>query len=387
MAFKIDFRGKGKGLSKDPIAPSPPLTQTPLANPQALSQATGQTTSTPSIASLRVEWHETADYYNTSQLARVWRGGVHANAQVSPGSGYLGGGALTGGSANNYVWHPIYGQTDFYDFGMGARIRIAAAPGAENILLAAVDSAGTVQVCLTLRTDLKLSIWRGNLSSLLGTSLTAVALNTHLRVGFRGRVDTPGFAEGYIDANVLVRVEGDTKPNATNWRGPYIGLAPGLFVSHMYAGSGSGALIPGYLVRTSYPSAGGTNEWTAVGAVTVTQAIDELIANDDTDYAQSPGLGSKFTEEHSDVPTDTVRIYGTRSVAIVRNIPDSGFSPSYAPVLRNPDGDRNTAPWRAVTTDEWRGIDRFDRVNPWTGLPWTVAERNGSYSWGGETQP
>lgn len=349
---------------------------------------TAQATDVPGTdeGALHLLWADQPDYYNTTLLPRYWDA-EHADAQVNSTSGYLGLSALTGASIDAYVLKYLYGQSDFEYFGMGHRMKIEAIPSAEKVILAAVDGAGAIQCCVTLRTDLKLQLYRGNISASLATSATALSTAKEYRIGFKGRISpVEGFVEVYIDNDVFVRISG-VNTAATSpavWRGIQIGLFPSYYVSHMYAGQGTGALLHDFLGVVKRPAAIRTNEWATIGAGSLDDALDETTANDDTDYAQTNAVGNRFATEFEDITSTTQYVYGTRNVMVVRNLA-AGPSTTIKPVVINPDGDRHYAEFRSCSDSEWRAIDRFDRVNPFTGERWQVSEVNGNYGWGGES--
>jgi hypothetical protein len=332
---------------------------------------------------IEVGWHDQPDYYNTALMSRFWDT-VHADARVVASKGYGSQRAWTGASEAASIIK-YFTLDENKNFGFGYRLLVEDYPSAEKILLAAVEEDGTVQLCVSIGTDGTLAVWRGNLTTMLGDRSTdAVSAFSSLKFGFRGRVDrTDGFAEVFVNGNSVIRVD-EVNTAATDpaeWHGLYVGLAPDIYQSHAYMGTGDGALRPGYLVKVLRPASIHTNEWSA-NTGTIDDAMDEADADDDTTYAFSTAFGQRFAVT-LDTMLDTPIIYGTRSVFLVRNLADSG-SPSFASLIRDEDGRRDTSHWKSCTSDAWRAIDRFDRLNPFTGLPWTVGDIN-ACGWGGET--
>jgi hypothetical protein len=333
----------------------------------------------------RSVWHDQPDYYTTATLARFWTE-AHADAQVIAGEGYLGGAALTGATADAFVMTLSTGLSGSVEFGLGHRIKIDALPAAEKILLGITTTSGAdLHVCLTLRTDGKVSVWRGDLADELATSADALETGTQLRLGMTGILDEAnGTVEVWLDRDPIVRINGVSTVAGTpsTWGGVYVGLAPDIFQSHLYAQAGYADLRPGYVVRVCRPIEPALyTGYAPVGAATIPAAIDDPTPDDDTTYISAPALDRRYCVLHD--PITDERILGTRMVALVRNV--SGTSPTFAPLIRNVDGEGvDVDPWRSVVSTAWRAIDRWDQRNPFTDAPWTAAEVTGC-GWGGET--
>jgi hypothetical protein len=331
----------------------------------------------------RAVWHDQPDYYTTATLARFWNE-AHADAEVIAGQGYLGGSALTGATEDAYVLTFATGLSDSTEFGIGHRLRIDTLPSAEKILMAVTTTGGDVHVAMTLRTDGKVSVWRGAMTALLATSASALTTGSQLRLGMTGVLDEAnGAVEVWLNRDPIVRVNGiGTAVAPSTWGGVFVGLAPDLFQSHLYAQAGYADLRPGYVVRVCRPIEPALyTGYVPVGTATIPAAIDDPTPDDDTTYIAASALDQRYCVQHD--PITDERIVGTRAIALVRNA--SGTSPSFAPLIRNADGHGvDVDPWRSVVSTAWRAIDRWDQRNPFTADPWTAAEVN-ACGWGGET--
>ena len=328
------------------------------------------------MAGMDLVWRDQPDYYDTATLntPRLWTT-VHYDAIVEAGEGYNGQNALSGAAEDAFVTKalPVAGSDTPR---LGYRLRVDTLPSADLVILGAIDGDGVIQVCVVLRDDGKLAIWRGPMDTELAVSDDAIDLSTELRLGFRAMVaKAGGSAEVFLDGESIVGVsdENTAHTDLYGWNGIYVGLAPDIFVSHLYAGTGTGDLPHDHMVTVRFPVATGTYvEW-AANTGTVPAAIDDAASDEDTTYIASGGVGSRFT-----VTLDTLdahsAIYGTSAVALVKNAVDSG-SPSFAHVLVA-DGSTVYGPWQSSVQEEWRALSENYPVNPLTGDPWTTDELN-----------
>lgn len=333
----------------------------------------------------RAVWHDQPDYYTTATLPRFWSV-AHADAEVAAGEGYDGGSALTGATEDASVVTFSTGLSDSVEFGLGCRLKIDALPSAEKIILGITTTGGDLHCCLTLRTDGKVSLYRGDMADLLATSGDALATGSQLRLGMTGVLDEAnGALEVYLNRDPIARINGTNTVAASppTWGGVYVGLAPDVFQSHLYAQAGYGDLRPGYVVRVLYPT--GEPLFTGwdpnTGTVAdIPAAIDDPTPDDDTTYIRARALDVRYCVLHD--PIDDVRILGARTIALVRNL--SGSSPSFTPFVRHADGRLDFGDWRSVVDSAWRAIDRWYQRNPFTGDPWTPDDLAAA-GWGGHT--
>lgn len=332
---------------------------------------------------LDLVWHDTPDYYGTSVEGRYWDT-VHEDCVVLPSSGYLGGGAWSGSSEDAYsITHirQIPAATD--TFGIGLRLRLTAYPSTDLPILAVVDDADVRQVEVRLGSDGVLRVYRD--STLLGASAVALPIYSEIKFGFRGRVSpTVGEVEvlaAYGTAIAfapLIRLTGvDTAAAGTAvWTGLYLGRPPTVIASHAYAGIGSGALRPGYLVHALYPDSVDVSGWVAN-----TGTIPDALASppdDDTAYIAAAAIGLRYLMTMD--PMTPVRvIYGVRTVSLVKDI---GSTVTHALVVGDGTG-VDVAPWQSVSASDWTMVDRFDPVHPRTTVGWSPASVTAA-SFGGQ---
>jgi hypothetical protein len=339
-------------------------------------------------------FHDTPDYYTTALMSRYWDT-VHADAIVDPNDGYGGGGAISASSANGYVikYHDQTGQSAF---SAGMRFKATSNPGADKAILAVVDAAGTIQVCLALESDGKLAVYRGALSAQLGITTDAIDLSTQLDIGFKGVVGSVGgSAEVWLgtagDSSSWTRVIAISGENTAGGsgevhRGLYVGSTTVTFSSHLYLRDGQGAdtdVKPGHKVTAYRPTSNGVFTGYAANSGSMYAAIDDTAADDDTTYIQTSTQNASFTVGLGSVSSAGV-IYGVEAIHVVKNTA-AGAGMTYTPrLVLNAD----TAPiisdsnWRAASSADWRVFVDRRPVNPLTGLPWTAAQLNAA-EWGG----
>lgn len=332
------------------------------------------------------------DHYLTAQITRFWTS-AHANAQVTA-SGYDSTNGLTASALGAYATRMV-NPGDDQAFAIGGRFKVTSYPASKQILLAVVESTGTVQCSLVLNTDGTLSLYGGTAS---GTELLATGASLSLgawhRLGLKGVVhQSNGSLEAHLNStraveNIIGRKNGvnTAAAGADSWSGIYVGLGSAIICGHFYAVDGGGVvtgLLPGLRVRVLRPLTVGTfDEWDKVGG-TLPGVLDDMTPDDDSTIISTATFLDRYSVLMGTLAA-TEKIHGVQSEAQVRNIADSGFSPSHAP-LSVVGGTEYDRPWQSCVTDAWRSIWSMWPVNPTTSLPWTVAEVNAS-EWGGKVQ-
>jgi hypothetical protein len=329
-------------------------------------------------------WHDTPDYYTTATEERYWSD-VHADCVVLPTAGYLGGGGWSGSSEDAYsITHPrqIPPATD--TFGLGMRLRLTGYPSASVPILAVVDDLDERQVEVQLGTDGILRVYRD--STELAAADVPLPTYTEIKFGFRGRVSpTVGEVEVLVAYGAstaftpIMRLTGANTAAAGTavWTGIYLGRPPSVIASHAYAGYGTEALRPGYLVKALYPDTTAASAWVASSG-TIPAALASP-PDDDTAYIFASGVGQRYRMTMDEMP-DERAIYGVRTVALVKNA--AGQDVTHAAIISD-GASFSVSPWRSVTDDAWTMVDRFDAKHPITGVTWTPASVNAA-SYGGE---
>lgn len=335
--------------------------------------------------------------YNTTTLPLFWSS-AHADATVT-GSGFNSTPGLTASSVNGYViQYPLTAPADSV-FALGCRIKFSdATPAAEKVILAAVAAGGAMQCCLSLSTTGYLKLWRGNMSSLLATSATAVTTAVWYKLGFYGLLDQAfGYIEGWVDNVRVVRALGvDTAQEAsTAWRGLYLGLSSDWIAGHWYMLDGAGThatlkhdLYVEVLAPTTDPGAGAiATDWVPDGAGTLFDAVDDSGAHDDeaTKVSAVAGDGSIWGTRPATLADQPV-ILGAKVTNVVKNehVAETGIDGQHEPTVVV-DNSVQAGPVQPVVDTDWRAVVGFWPLNPVTGVPWLTSEINESY-WGGRLQ-
>ena len=341
-------------------------------------------------------FHDTPDYYTTSLMGRVWDT-VHADAIVDANDGYGGGGALSASSANGSVikYHDQAGQSAF---ACGMRFKCTTLPGADKVILAVVDAAGTIQCCVVLKTTGKLALYKGNLTTQIGSdSAAAITTSTQLDIGFKGVVGSVnGSGEVWVgdagDPTTWTRVIAVSNANTAGGsgefhRGVFVGSTTATFTSHVYMRDGQGSqvdLVPGYFIFVKLPDAPGGYTGFSANAGALDDALDDAAADDDTTHAVTYAIGSSYSVSMSAVTSRAV--LAVETVQMVKNVSPDGVGLTHVPRCVIAAGALYDGPWQSASDSVWKALRQRWPVNPSTGLAWTDAEINAS-EWGGYANP
>lgn len=323
-----------------------------------------------------IVWSHNPDRYATATLSRFWDT-AHADATVTA-SGYNSTNGLTASSVNAYVRRFPRNFTGATTFALGGRLRISSLPSVRKLILAAADYDEAIQVGITLETDGKIKVWRGDIGDELAASTGALSTATWYKVGLRGTIGTiDGQAEVQIDGAEYdgTKISGANTQNSlvNGWHGIHVGLSSDLIWGHLYATTDD-LVSGGYAIQLA-PAADGTyTDWIAEGATDRYDCINESAPNDDTDFIKANAAGQKYSAQMATLST-TQSIYGVMQTAVVKNIAGGTLTAAHAllAVLESTDYQDD---WQSASTSEWRQLQRWMPTNPRTGLPWTVAEIN-----------
>lgn len=350
------------------------------------------------------EFGDQPDYYDTATLPRYWD--LSNDMDVAGGEGLAGSDAWEGGGSGAYVVKfPLVVHAT--RFGFIVRVKIDALPASPLIVLGAPDAGDppALQVCCTINADGTVSIYRGDSTgTLLATSADVLPSDgSTFRLAFTGLISpTSGnaavlFAAG-DDALVEIAQAGGVDTDATGSgvrRGVYLGGVTDVFTSHLFT-QGSGTLPHSPIVDVLMPLDDSTlQDWSVEppgSPVNMADATDDVPANDDTDYGYSTAVNQRYALQHATAPS-RLSYLGVQTVALVQNAEDSTppGSPAltvptytFTPLIKNDGLSVSLGAVRSVTASDWKGVENPQRVNPFTGLPWTTATIN-AYGWGGKT--
>lgn len=330
------------------------------------------------------------DFYDTSTMDR-YLPVVSANATVSAGNGLGGTAALAASADSSYVIDDRFVTGDpLGRFRFGRRLKVSSLPATEQILLAATDGNRAVLCSLCLKPDGTITIRRGDVATgtVLATSTDVVTTGVFHRIGFKGTIShSGGELEAHLDSavgalNRVCFVSGiDSAATDLSWKGIYIGLFTNSYASMWYANDGDGVvndLLHGFYTKFSYITTATADEWEKNTGTMIT-ALDDAAPNDDTDYIHT----SVFLARYLGTLTFSAsqKVYGLQTSAMVRNIPDSGFSPSHQPIV-TVDGVDYIAPFQSVVTDEWREIRKMWDRKPSDNSAWDTVSVNATAAGG-----
>lgn len=324
------------------------------------------------------------DFYDTATMGRFFPV-VSANAIVSPGDGLGGTAALSASADDEYVIDDRFITGDALGrFRFGRRLWVDSLPATEQIVLAATDGNRAVLCSLCLKPDGTITVRRGDVATgtVLATSTDVVTTGVFHRIGFKGVIShSGGELEAHLDSatgalNRVCFVSGvDSAATDLSWKGIYIGLFTNSFATMWYANDGEGVvndLLHGFYTKFSYITTATVDEWDK-NTGTMLAALDDAAPNDDTDYL----FTNVFLNRYLGILTFgvTQKVYGFQTSAMVRNIPDSGYSPSHQPVVTI-GGVDYVAPFQSVVTEEWREIRKMWDRRPSDSAAWDTVSVN-----------
>jgi len=322
-----------------------------------------------------------------------------ADVEIDATAGLDGGPAFRGTSADGALTATVNPPEDRY-FRAGGWFVIEALPAAEKMLFWVIDDNGDVMCSVSLGTDGTVSLWRGDpgTGDLLTQSVTAItdviALGTPLSLGAIGNVHgTDGSLEFWMgDASdaesfaAFLRINGENTlgTGLSAWRGIGWGLTEDIVGDMLYEDHGDGALTPG-AAADAYVSDDVVTSDMAANTGTVVTATDDAAPDADATFAGAIAIGNRIALSIGTVVSHVSYLF-TRLTLVVKNAEGIDSSPSCAPLLVDDRGGYDIGPWRSVVNDEYRVIDRPDRVNTRTGVPFQTAAELEACAWGHEVQ-
>lgn len=210
---------------------------------------------------------------------------------------------------------------------IGVAFRAAAMGGQAQPLLHIMDGS-TVQVSWRLNANRTISVYRGNGSTLLGTTTEAIALDTYYYIEFKVTIDnTTGSWE--LRINGVTAASGssvDTQNSgAAQWNGFRLGHISGGTSTvrtdwdDLYVADGSGSSWNNFVgdirLDAVYPNAAGnSSQFTRSTGADQWATIDEALANGDTDHNESTAVTNKDTLNFPNAPVAGAAIKGLQIV-------------------------------------------------------------------------
>lgn len=274
--------------------------------------------------------------------------------------------------------------------GIGFALWISALPNIDNAWSYQIVNASNIpHFSITLRTDGRLRIYRGNNDTLLyETDVPVFVAGAWQHFEFSYILDA---SAGGIEC----RLNGVTVANVTgvNTMGTTEGAAQfrvrrasnpfrtyEAYIDDLFAWNTTGSFNNDFVgdrrVLTLYPDADTANaDYSIIGAAAGYQAIDETVPNDETDYISFASAGSPAPIGDfglQDVPAEVATILAVQTYVRMRK-DDAGDCNVQTSLLS---GANETEGADRAITEEWTyWMDVFE-TNPATGAPWTRDDFN-----------
>lgn len=350
-------------------------------------------------------WFHNPDRYRTDNVGLFWSS-VGSQIDVTP-AGFDGTPGFTTFNISPVVPADCaliqYLSPGDANFRCGGRYKVSELPTSAFVIMAITDTAGNIQVSVTVNADGTLSIYRGNLTALLRTSTQTITVGTFFRLGVKGKISgSVGEVEVHLDStvaaeNIACRVSSaNTDPLGIGaWGGIYIGVAPSIVAGHLYANDGTGVrnnrLLPGAYVRAyppTYSPSPTYDEW-----VPSEPTVDGSLADDDTTsppISANPDFEDTVIEAANDgdrwvrpcgsgvspaVIQAAVTIYAVQATTVVTNyLGDMSYVPIVVVEGATYEADFGSPGRLDISPAEWTAVRAMWENNPKTSTRWTVAK-------------
>lgn len=310
--------------------------------------------------------------------------------------GRFGGGCLTGPSSPFVSWQKVFPLTGTAattdEFFFGVSMKLIGLPAAQAVLFGFMNESTTLSSGSFTATDsdthlsLRLSsagvlqIARG--STLLASGTTVLSASLYYRIEVRIVVANAGIFEVRVNGVAEITFAGDTYDTGE------AGLRAVVGYGHL---SGSNTLWDDILIWNSASSGSEPTTWigdirietlrpTAPGDVTDSTpstgaawaAVDETVANADTDYTQAGTVGNKDLYQMGDLSTTPDSV-----VAVVLNaqMKTTGTTPRKAKLKVKNSTEANSAA-KPVAIGSYSTLQAAFALDPATSAAWTGAGVN-----------
>ncbi len=343
-------------------------------------------------------------YYNTATMEKYWRS--LTDAIVDPtgydgdgaigfdaGSGITSGPQVISGNPNIATIFPAdHGRfpSDNKRVIVGSRVYIGAYPGSTQALLYVLNAAGLVQLTVAIEPAGTLSVYQGNLDTLIAdwSSYGPLTLDWH-RLSIQSYIArTLGCMDLSVDSTTVYVDYIDTAiEDDEEWAGVGFGGTEDIKHSHPWLFSGYASiadrrLIHGYLRAAYLPvdANGQYTDWTP-NAGTIATAIDDTVPDDATTQIEPDGANSEFSVTVDDLPV-TRKVYGAQlAIRYKRNV--------FGAASLRPHVVMNSSPYHidalGGAADDWAVARAVWDKNPATNTPWSRTAINNA-EWGGRSQ-
>ncbi|QQR69246.1 MAG: hypothetical protein IPI58_00745 [Alphaproteobacteria bacterium] len=306
---------------------------------------------------------------------------------AAPSTGRRSGSAAArlGNYGGDYIQKVMDDQTTWI---VGFAYKREAAGNSELPLVQLKDSTGSVQSGLYMHcSDGLLRLWRGDMSTLLATSSSAIPLNTWCYIELKTFInDTTGTLELRVNGTTVATYTGDTKQSSSLNTARTIRLAGGVysssyygFIDDLYVCDGAGTTNNDFLgdcrVDTLYPNGvGNSAQFTPTGSSANWENVKDTTIDEDTTNNASATSGQIDSFAFGDLSNLGSSVFGVQNNLVAKK--DDAGTRTMRSVTRIGGTNYESADYSLGTT--YLDYVQLQEQNPATAVAWTVDAINGA---------
>ncbi|NCC04323.1 MAG: hypothetical protein EOM37_09840 [Proteobacteria bacterium] len=292
--------------------------------------------------------------------------------------------ARLGNYGSDYIMKTIDDQTTWL---VGFAYKREAAGNSELPLVQLRDSTGSIQIGLYMHCiDGLLRIWRGDMSTLLATSSSAIPLNTWCYIELRTFInDTTGTLELRINGTTIATYTGDTKQSTSLNTARTIRLSGGVystgygFIDDLYICDGTGTTNNDFLgdcrVDTLYPNGiGNSAQFTPTGSAANWENVKDTTIDEDTTNNASATAGQIDSFAFGDLSNLGSSVFGVQNNLLAKK--DDAGTRTMRSITRIGSTNYESGDFSLGTT--YLDYLQIQETNPATTAAWTVDAINGA---------
>jgi len=286
---------------------------------------------------------------------------------------------------NEYLQKTLDDQTTWI---VGFAYKRDYASNDEKPILQLRDNTGSVQVALCLHAvDGLLRLWRGDQSTLLATSTSAIPLNTWCYIELKTFInDTTGTLELRVNGTTVATYTGDTKQSSSIGTARSIRLGGGVYTSSyygwiddLYVCDGTGTTNNDFLgdcrVDTLYPNgAGNSAQFTPTGSTNNWENVKDTTIDEDTTNNASATAGQIDSFAFTDLSNLGSSVFGVQNNLLAKK--DDAGTRTLRSVTRIGSTNYESGDFSLGTT--YLDYVQLQETNPSTAAAWTVDAINGA---------
>lgn len=342
---------------------------------------------------MALEYFDGFDDYSVAQASRYWTN-VNTTSVTIAANGRNGGDSFRI-SGNGFAGFSRTLSSAFATVSVGFALRTngLAGPttGTSNIVNFQDGTGGGTQVTISVNPTGNIVAFRGNGNgTVLGTSALALSTNVFYYIEAAVTINnTTGSVTVKVNGTTYLNLTGiNTRSTANNSCNAVTfgnnitfqnssGLCQGNIVDYddLYIDN-AGTLYGDSRVESLLPNANGaTNAWTANGAASNWQCVDQNPADDDTTYVSSAAAGNIDQYTYPALPTGTGVVRAVMTVPIARD--DSAGTTTLASVYYVAAtvflGANNN-----ISSTTYNAYPDIQALNPNTSAAWSISDVNGA---------